>query len=359
MKMKINELLENSKIKFKGFLKIDKKRYAFEWSIILAIGIIIMSLFFVFGNFSLNFTLVLLLMALKFIAGFGIILSIISFSLKYLEKSMDRFKGKDKIGKIKKYNKQMLIIPILLLLYKGPYKFIKSWAANGGNIDTYFDEFLFIYGVFNLIIKSYLVPLFHKRFLPNDGEITFKDKFQDKKKNVVKGFKTRYYKITKNYAKMTINEQTTIKDVIDEWKQKFAVYALLVIGIGTLIITPVSLIFIIIWLRVFVLNDKKLYNFERYFLMVGHIMIMVIAVVIPFVPRLVPDFYEPITKFSYLVDLSAFLGLLLGSWMYMKQLRSSSYTDWLTKKEEKYERKKLKKELKKPSTSIKEKKLKK
>ena len=170
--------------------------------------------------------------------------------------------------------------------------------------------------MFSLIIRAYVIPLLNNKFLPADERISFKDKIVNKKDAFIQGIKKRYYKITKNFGKIQYAEQESIKDLIEEWKSKFAIYALIVIGIGMLIITPVSMIFIIFWVRVFILDQDNLHKFERYILMIGHIVTIIVTLLIPFVPQLIPQSYESIQEFSYLADMAYFFGLALVFWMY-------------------------------------------
>ncbi len=316
------------------------KVFGVMWTGLLITSTGLMIIILVFGDRWLNITLVLMLSALKFISGFGLILSVLSLGMRWLEENAYRFKGKDKIGDLKKYQMLLLVIPGLLLIYKGPVKLIQN-IANPGDMENIFDKILFLYGALSLISSLYLVPLFKHEFLPESEEITFKDKIIRKKEDIKQKLKIKWYQFRKNLGKIQIHEQKNIHDYLQEWKINFAHYGLIALGLGMIIFTPIAVIFLAFWVRVFMMDEKELFNFERYFLITAHIVTLLIVILIPFSFQRT-GYYEDIQNYYYLIDLGTFLGLVLGVWLYWKEMRDSDFNTWLSEKEEKYEEKEAK-----------------
>jgi len=50
--------------------------------------------------------------------------------------------------------------------------------------------------------------------------------------------KKRYFSWRGNYAKVQIQDQMTLGEILEIWRTRFAVYLLLPIGISSLIFTP-------------------------------------------------------------------------------------------------------------------------
>jgi len=279
-----------------------------------------------YGGTSLNFTLTLLIATLKFISGFGLVLSVLGAGIFVLKNQSDKFKGKENKKQLKIYQITMLIIPIALLIYKGPVKLVQTYRA-GGETDNIFDKLLFLFGICSLLITLYIIPLFKEEFL-SASEKTLGNKIKDKAKKGVRGLKKGWFKMWKSYGKVQLEDQKTMQDHLEFWKQRFAVLSLIILGIGMFIFTPISVILIVIWIRVYALDKKSLFDYERYMLIGATISTLVIAILIPF-SFSGTQFYQSIKSTYFWVDFGYFLGLLVGTVVYLGKFLQSSSISWL------------------------------
>ncbi|MBD3353922.1 MAG: hypothetical protein GF364_20740, partial [Candidatus Lokiarchaeota archaeon] len=132
------------------------KKIIIFWVISLSLTTVLMLFLLLTGETSLNFSIDILLVTLKFLSGFGLILSITSLAIFVLEKFSDEFKGNENRKNIKIFLLIMLLIPIALLIYNG-YNIYASYKTQS-NVDNIFDQLIFIYGVLSLIISLYIKP---------------------------------------------------------------------------------------------------------------------------------------------------------------------------------------------------------
>ncbi|GAB4323399.1 MAG: hypothetical protein Kow0069_28500 [Promethearchaeota archaeon] len=332
------------------FLMDDWTRNAvLKWTFALAAGTAVMLLVLLTGVRSLNFSLVVFLFTVKFLAGFGIVLAITSAGIFVLTKFEKQFVGEENAGKMKAFMVAMVALPVLLLVYYGPVKIWQSYTA-GGIADNLLDKVLFVYGIASLLVTLYVIPLVKDEF----ASVTFVSTGEMVKKTLkegVRGFKKRVFSWRKNLAKAQLQDHLSLKEFLELWRQRLAVVALLLLGLGNLIFTPIAVVFVGAWLRVYFFTSRRPFKFEVYMIVAAALANAVVAAMIPFVLELTP-FYEAVKTSYYWLDVAYFTGLFLASALYLFRLTRDAWVDWKKRRKDekikglKAERDSLKKELK-------------
>ncbi len=294
-----------------------------KFKIIYIIGLIISTLLMLwivfFGNISLNITFVIFFWVVKFLSGFGLILGISNGFLILLDKTKDRI-GKRGTNAIIIFQ---IIIPVILVIY-AIEKLITSYLSSGGismtgvwrDIYVFFDNILYIYGILSLLLTLYIIPIIRDEI---DKAVELGKLFWWKKKakKVGRGIKKKYFRLKKEYAKAQIQDQMTVKEILDLWRNKFAVNLLLIIAIGTFIFTPITFICVMFWLRLYVFFRSDTNNYERIALLTSMTILGIIAVVSPYVQW---GIHESILQYIWTMNIFYLIGIVIGSLMFIKKL---------------------------------------
>jgi hypothetical protein len=198
-----------------------EKKNLWIWIIAIVLTAALMIVILIFGQNSLNFTLVIFMMAVKFLSGFGICLGITSLTIWFLTKKQDKFKGEENRENLQKFYVVILIIVVFLIIYQGPWKIIES-IVKQGSADSIIDKILFVYGIYSLMYALYIKPLKNGTFIRVTTE-NAPDMVKKSVQETVRNIKTRYLTWRKDYGKAQLEEQTSFKERIRYWK--FCIYA--------------------------------------------------------------------------------------------------------------------------------------
>ncbi|HME51670.1 MAG TPA: hypothetical protein VKM55_05590 [Candidatus Lokiarchaeia archaeon] len=294
-----------------------EKKLVLIWIIILAATTAVMLFLLLTGESSLNFTLIIFLMAVKFLAGFGTVIGITSAIIFVLTKFERLFKGEEHKKNLKALLIFMLLILIVLNVYYGPVKIVQS-IIKQGDADTIFDKLLFVYGIVSLFFTLYIHPIWKGDFLAATMPTTG-DNIKKGIKSASRGIKKRFFTWRKNYAKAELQQQLGMQEFLKRLRQHLAVIVLPFLGVGNIVFTIICAIFIVIWLRIFVFKDRKLEKIEFIFLACACIGISVIAVLLPFVFDATP-LYTTIRAGYFGMYIVNFAGLLIASIIYLRKM---------------------------------------
>lgn len=308
----------------------------------LGITTVLMLFLLLTGETSLNFTLVIFLVAVKFLSGFGIILSIVSFGIFVFQKFEEQFKGEENKKKLKAFQILLIVLPIVLIVYYGPWKISQSFIEQGAQ-DNIIDKLIFVYGICSLLVTLYVVPLVQGEFT-TVTTVSTGEMIKSTLTKGVRGFKKRMFSWRKNFAKAQLQDQLSLRDFLDLWRQRLAVVALVVLGVGSLVFTPITVIMIGMWIRVYFLTERRPFKFEIALLVGAALALAVIAALIPFILEFTP-FYATIQTNYYWVDVAYLCGLAIASVLYLhRMLRDPLAKRKERKKEEEVEDLKAEKE---------------
>ncbi|MBY9004869.1 MAG: hypothetical protein KGD73_12915, partial [Candidatus Lokiarchaeota archaeon] len=113
-----------------------------------------------------------------------------------------------------------------------------------------------------------------------------------------------------------IQDQMSIGEVLEIWRNRFAVYLLIPITIGSLIFTPVAFICIVFWFKVIVFDKGEPKKYERIALLISMIWIALIAS-LSYIFNLV--FYESIQPLFWTIQIFYLIGILISSAIFIYQ----------------------------------------
>ncbi|MBA7670898.1 hypothetical protein ES703_79045 [subsurface metagenome] len=181
------------------------------------------------------------------------------------------------------------------------------------------DKILYIYGIVSLLLTLYILPLASEQFQKavELGKLTF---WKKKAKKVAREIKKKYFSLRKEFAKAQVQDQMTVKEILDLWRNKFAINVLLILAIGSLIFTPIAFICVMYWLHLYVFYRIQTRSWEKVILLVGMIWIGLIAVISPFLPFLNLRIYETIDPYFWTVNVFYLVGILVATYIFIKKL---------------------------------------
>ena len=280
------------------------------------IGLIVTTIFmvleFIFGFVELNITFLIFFWTMKLLSGFGLILTVSNVILWVLNRFTDKFSKKD----VQVLVIVQVIVPGILIGY-AIYTIFTSLPPSTPptGIQYWLDLILFLYGIISLMLSLYIIPLIKEEFREAvDAGII--DRAKEGAKKIGRKVKKSYYNWRGNYAKVQIQDQMTLGEVLNIWRNRFAVYLLIPIAIGSLIFTPLAFVCIVFWLKIIVFDKGEPRFYERIALLISIISITII-VCLSYIFNLV--FYESTKPFAWTIQVFYLIGIVLSTVIFILQ----------------------------------------
>lgn len=288
------------------------KNYDIFYLVGLAGATIFMILELALGFVSLNFTFLIFFWTMKLLSGFGLIMTVANGILWILNRFTEKFSKKE----VQILVIIQVIVPGILTGY-AIYTIFSNLPPTTPltGFSYWIDLLLFLYGILSLIISLYIFPLLREEFQDAVDQGVFK-RIKKGGKGIGRRLKKRYFNWRGNYAKVQIQDQMSIGEVLEIWRNRFAVYLLIPITIGSLIFTPVAFICIIFWLKVIVFDKSEPKKYERIALLISMIWIALIAS-LSYLFNLV--FYESIQPLFWTIQIFYLIGILISSAIFIFQ----------------------------------------
>jgi len=298
-----------------------KKQKAFNitYLIGLAASFFLMIWIFLFRLYVFNYTFLVFFWVVKYLSGFGLILSIANGFLLLF----DKFKNE-----LSKRGTNILIvlqivIPILFAIY-AIYRIFSSFYGGGGirmvgvwaDVYVWIDDIVYIYGISSLLITLYIIPIIRNKFDDAVNQ-TRLSRFKGGAKSIGRGIKKKYFSIRKKHAKVQLQDQMTGKDVLVSWRNKFAMYLLIPIGIGSLLLMPIAFILIVLWLKIIFFENVEIKTYEKIALLISIIILGFVAVLAPFIEL---EFYSQISNLFWTINIFYLIGIGVASIMYFRKI---------------------------------------
>ncbi len=288
----------------------------------LVITTIIMFIILLTGVYAFYITFILFFWVVKFLSGFGLILGITSGFLFILNKTKDKI-SKRGINAIIIFQ---IIIPFLLIFY-AIYKLYLSYVGPASTIpmigiwaDIYvwFDNIIYIYGITSLLLQLYIIPILKKEFdeAINKGR---NQKWGRSLKNFGKNIKKQWFKWREEDAKIQYIDQNSVKQLLDNWRSRFAVILLIPLAIGSLIFTPITFILIVMWCKIIIWNRTEIQTYEKITLLISIIFIGLIAI---FTPYFEFGIYSTIANYLWTLNIFYLIGIIIAELIFMIKLLS-------------------------------------
>ncbi|MFW9902232.1 MAG: hypothetical protein ACFFDY_13280 [Candidatus Thorarchaeota archaeon] len=298
---------------------MEEKTYKIIYFIGIIITLAFMILLLFTGNVSLNFTFLIFFYVVKFLAGFGLILSISNGFLLLMDKLSNKLGKKGTIILII----IEIIIPALLIAY-AIYKIISSYteatAVTQTGLWLWFDNIIYIYGIVSLLLNLYIIPLASEQF-HKAAEISKLSFWKKSAKQVARKIKKEYFSLRKEYAKAQVQDQMAVKDILDLWRNKFAVNLLLILAIGSFLFTPIAFICVLYWLHLYIFYRLQIRLWEKALLLIGMIWIGLIAVILPFLSfPYVQEIWNTIDPYFWSVNLLYLIGICVATFIFIKKI---------------------------------------
>ncbi|MGV9141475.1 MAG: hypothetical protein ACOC1X_00905 [Promethearchaeota archaeon] len=251
-----------------------------KYDIFYIVGIVAAAIFMIFEIIfpfiPLNFTFLLFFWSAKFLAGFGLIIGIGNGILWILNRFTEQF-GEKEVRYLVIFQ---LIIPGILIGY-AIYTIFSNLPGSSTpqtpqSLSYWLNLILYTLGIVSLIIRLYILPLFREEFQEAVDRGTI-SKIKSGTKKVGRGVKRRYFSWRGKYAKVQIQDQMTINEVLEIWRNRFAIYLLLPIAIGSFFFTPIAFICALFLLKILVLDIGDPKPYERIALLISMAFIAAIA----------------------------------------------------------------------------------
>ena len=273
---------------------------------------VLMILELVLGFVSLNFTFLIFFWTMKLLSGFGLIITVANGILWILNRFTEKFSKKE----VQILVIIQVIIPGILTGY-AIYSIISNLPPTTPltGFSYWIDLLLFLYGILSLIISLYIFPLIREEFQDAVDQGVF-TRIKRGGKSIGRKLKKRYFTWRGKYAKVQIQDQMSIGEVLEIWRNRFAVYLLIPIAIGSLIFTPLAFICIVFWLKIIVFDKGSPKLYERIALLISMIWIALIAS-LSYVFDLV--FYESIKPLFWTIQIFYLVGILISSATFIYQ----------------------------------------
>jgi hypothetical protein len=293
-------------------MKFNFKKFDIFYIVGLIGATIFMILELIFNFINLNFTFLIFFWTMKLLSGFGLILTVANGILWILNRFTEKFSKKHVQGLII----AQVVVPGIFIGY-AIYTIISNLPPTTPltGLDYWFDLLIFLYGIISLMLSLYIIPLIREEFQEAVDTGLIK-RIKSGAKKIGRKMKKRYFSWRGKYAKVQIQDQMTLGEVLNIWRNRFAVYLIIPIAIGALIFTPISFICLVFWLKIIVFDkgDPKFY--ERIALLVSMIWITVISS-LSYIFDLV--FYTSIEPFFWTIQIFYLVGIIISTIIFLIQ----------------------------------------
>ncbi len=293
-------------------MNLDLKKFDILYIIGLVTTTIFMILELIFGFVALNITFLLFFWTMKLLAGFGLILTVTNGILWILSRFTEKFS--------KKHVQILIIIQVIvpgIFVGYAIYSIISSLppAIPPTGIQYWLDLLVFLYGIVALMLTLYIIPLMKEEF-EDAVEMGRIKSMKRGTRKIGRKMKRGYFNWRGKYAKAQIQDQMTLGEVLDIWRDQFAVYLLIPIAVGSLIFTPIAFICIVFLLKIIVFDKGEPKFYERIALLISMICITTIAC-LSYTFNLV--FFTSIEPFFWTIQVFYLIGIIISTGILIHQ----------------------------------------
>ena len=293
-------------------MNIDLKKFDILYIIGLVAATLFMILELIFEFVALNITFLIFFWTMKLLSGFGLILTVANVILWVLNRFTEKFSKKD----VQVLIIIQVIVPGIFVGY-AIYSIISSLppAIPPKGIQYWFDLLVFLYGIISLMLSLYIIPLIREEFQDAVDKGIIKRMKRGTKK-IGRKMKKGYFSWRGKYAKVQIQDQMTLGEVLNIWRNQFAVYLLIPIAIGSLIFAPIAFICIVFCLKIIAFDKGKPKFYERIALLISMIWITLIAC-LSYTFKLV--FFTSIEPFFWTIQVFYLVGIVISAGIFIHQ----------------------------------------
>ncbi len=223
-----------------------------------------------------------------------------------------------------------VIVPISLMIY-AIYRIYSSFTASltggtsgitmsgvWGEVFVWIDNIVYIYGILSLLMNLYIIPLAKEEF---DAAINLgrNQKWGQSLRQASRNVRKKWLTYKDKAAKAQLLDQKTIKELLDGWKNKFAVILLIPLAIGSFILMPITFILIVMWLKIIVFDRSYIEKFEKVALLISMIVVCIIAIVIPFFDL---GIFDQISGLLWTINIFYLIGIIFAILIFVSKMLS-------------------------------------
>ena len=113
--------------------------------------------------------------------------------------------------------------------------------------------------------------------------------------------------------------EQVIKELLANWRNKFAVILLIPLAIGTLLFMPIAFIFIVMWLKIIIFDRTTIKKYEKIALLISVIIVGMLAIIIPFFDL---GIYSQISNWLWTINIFYLIGIIIATLLFITKLLS-------------------------------------
>jgi hypothetical protein len=126
--------------------------------------------------------------------------------------------------------------------------------------------------------------------------------------------------LKKDFAKAQIQDQMTVKEILDLWRRKFAINLLLILSIGSFVFMSITFICVMYWLRLYVFFRNDTNKYENIALLGSIIWVAIVATITPFYNLTGLRIWDSIAPYLWTINIFYLIGIIFGSLIFIKKL---------------------------------------
>lgn len=200
---------------------------------------------------------------MRFLSGLGITLTYTTFCVIIFRVLSPLLRGKKSRLKIAKV---IVFIPAAAILVYSMYTMVGALLLS--RVPSYFDLLSMIFGVWSLMVMVYIIPTIRGEYSPSLDK-TKREGFHEKASDWRFSMWRRYQsRIKRDYGLVAGEEFERYGDRLFEVRTILSGLLLLPISFILVMITPLTILGIMLWIRIFTLHHKSFSLLERALLII-------------------------------------------------------------------------------------------
>ncbi|MHA1112853.1 MAG: hypothetical protein ACTSRE_17330, partial [Promethearchaeota archaeon] len=118
-------------------------------------------------------------------------------------------------------------------------------------------------------------------------------------------------------AKVKYLDQKSIKELLDNWRNRFAVILLIPLAIGSFLFTPITFILVIMWAKIIIWDRSDIHSYEKIAIFISIVLIGLIAVLTPYFEF---GIYSQIANSLWTLNIFYLVGIFAATLIFMVKL---------------------------------------
>ncbi|MFQ5833461.1 MAG: hypothetical protein ACE5H4_12210 [Candidatus Thorarchaeota archaeon] len=239
---------------------------------------------------------------MRFLSGFGVMLTYAYICSIVLRNVTEQVKGSRKRMRLLKL---ALIIPSLVVLIYAVYAFVNAYFYSQSL--TLIENLTAVYGIWSLILLVYIIPIVREEYSPQvhgNSVDSLDEKLGNWKHALWKGYQLHVWK---DYGRVYSEEFKRYQQRMTEIRAILSGILLLPTAFVLMILPPIGILAIMLWFRVFSMDNRPLTRGERFLL----VFILATALLVATYLFLAMDISETLVYFNASYSIGVFFSIAL------------------------------------------------